>query len=129
VINKLKYHGVISEASISPSSGVNKDFYVPLFKSYPNLIDLVDYQFQNEEATVPDPDALVAKYNSLKELYTKEKLFAGYSAENKDWGTVSPIVFFLGAAEILNNEGAGFSIVYHNYYKPNSTHNHGCIIS
>ncbi|MED6120987.1 hypothetical protein PIB30_025764 [Stylosanthes scabra] len=128
VIKNLKDDGVISVASISPSSHLNKEFYVPLYKKCPNLIDRVDYQFQKEEATVPDPQTLLAKYDELVEEYDlkekEEKLFAGYSAENEDWGTVSPIVFFLGAMDILHKKGAvGFSINYHDLHQPNSTPN------
>ncbi|MED6120989.1 hypothetical protein PIB30_025766 [Stylosanthes scabra] len=122
VITSLKKDDVITVASISPSHNLNNDYYVPLYKAYPS-IDWVDYQFQNEEDTLPDPTKLVNKYKELAELYTKEKLISGYSAENEDWDTVSPIVFFLGAMDILKQGGVGFSIVYNNYHKPNSTRN------
>ncbi|MED6182534.1 hypothetical protein PIB30_029288 [Stylosanthes scabra] len=118
VIQNLKEDGVISVASISPSSGLNKDFYFPLYKTCPILIDWVDYQFQNEESPVFDPQTLLVKYNKLVgEFYPRRKLFSGYSAENEDWGTLSPIVFFLGGMDILKKRrGVGISIHYHNYY-------------
>ncbi|MED6162942.1 hypothetical protein PIB30_075242 [Stylosanthes scabra] len=115
VITNLKHSGVITiEASISPSSRTNSEYYLPLYNMYPTLIDWVDYQIQNEEATVPDPQTLLAKYEELKGSYPVEKLLVGYR-------TVSPIVFFLGAMDILlKKEAAGISIVYN---KPKSTQN------
>lgn len=120
LIKNLKECGVIKEASISPSFVLNKEFYFLLYSNFFNLIDWVDYQFQNEVASVYAPDTLVKLYDKLaKEFYPRKKLFAGYSAENEDWATVSPIVFFLGGMNILKNKkgAAGISIHYHNYYK------------
>jgi hypothetical protein len=122
LIKNLRENGVIKEASISPSFGLNKEFYFLLYKTYFYLIDWVDYQFQNEVVPVFAPNKLVEVYDELvKEFYPRKKLFAGYSAENEDWATLSPIVFFLGGMDILKKrKGPGISIHYHNYYQQNS---------
>ena len=119
VIKNLKECGVIKEVSISPSSALNKDFYFPLYNTCPFLIDWVDYQFQNEVTSVFAPNILLDRYNKLVTGgYPRKKVFAGYSAENEDWATLSPIVFFLGGMDILKKKrGVGISIHYHNYYK------------
>ncbi|KAK7402158.1 hypothetical protein VNO78_14201 [Psophocarpus tetragonolobus] len=118
LIRNLKESGVISKASISPSFALNKDYYIPLYRSISSLLDWVDYQFQNEVTFVHDPSMLFKLYNDLSKVYPRRKLFAGYSAENQDWATLSPIVFFLGGMDILNKRRApGVSIHYHNYYK------------
>lgn len=119
VIKNLKESGTITEASISPSFGLNRDFYFKLYSSLPLLIDYVDYQFQNEVAPVFAPNVLVGLFEKLvKGFYPRCKVFAGYSAENEDWGSLSPIVFFLGGMDILKKrKGAGISIHYHNYYQ------------
>ncbi|KAK7324972.1 hypothetical protein VNO77_28968 [Canavalia gladiata] len=118
VIKKLRESGVVRVASISPSHALNEQYYSCLYKRCPLLIDWVDYQFQNEETAVLTPDTLVNRYTELvKDFYPKNKLFAGYSAENEDWSTLSPIVFFLGGMDILKKKrGPGVSIHYHNYY-------------
>ncbi|KAJ1379924.1 Glycoside hydrolase family 18, catalytic domain [Sesbania bispinosa] len=120
VIKNLKEGGVIREASISPSFALNEEFYLTLYNSYSFLIDWVDYQFQNEVTPVFAPNTLLERYNKLvANFYPRRKLFAGYSAENEDWATLSPIVFFLGGMDILKKRrGPGISIHYHNYYKP-----------
>ncbi|KAE9587932.1 hypothetical protein Lal_00002805 [Lupinus albus] len=121
VIKNLKEGGVIKVSSISPSFIVNKEYYFSLYKSYSSFIDWVDYQFQNEVTSVFDPNTLFDLYNKLAtEFYPKKKLFAGYSAENQDWTTLSPIVFFLGGMDIIKRKkGPGISIHYHNYYDQN----------
>ncbi|KAK7261424.1 hypothetical protein RIF29_27734 [Crotalaria pallida] len=118
VIKNLKQGGVIKVASISPSFTLNKEYYFPLYNSCSSFIDWVDYQFQNEVTSVFAPNTLVNLYNKLaNEFYPRRKLFAGYSAENEDWATLSPIVFFLGGMEIIQKrKGPGISIHYHNYY-------------
>lgn len=122
LIKNLKENGVIKEASISPSFALNNDFYFLLYRAYSNQIDWVDYQFQNEVVPVFAPNKLVELYDELVlEFYPRKKLFAGYSAENEDWATLSPIVFFLGGMNILKKrKGPGISIHYHNYYQQNS---------
>ncbi|OIW15755.1 hypothetical protein TanjilG_04290 [Lupinus angustifolius] len=124
VIKNLKENGVIKVASISPSFAVNKEYYFSLYKSCSSLIDWVDYQFQNEVTSVFDPNTLVDIYNKLgTDFYPKKKLFAGYSAENEDWATLSPIVFFLGGIDIIKKrKGPGISIHYHNYYVETPLH-------
>ncbi|CAI8592384.1 unnamed protein product [Vicia faba] len=122
LIKNLKENRVIKEASISPSFALNKEYYFLLYKSYSSLIDWVDYQFQNEVVPVFAPNKLMEVYDDLvMEFYPRKKLFAGYSAENEDWATLSPIVFFLGGMNILKKrKGPGISIHYHNYYQLNS---------
>lgn len=109
---------MIEVASISPSFAVNKEYYFCLYNSCSSFIDWVDYQFHNEVTPVFAPNTLVERYNRIAtEFYPRRKLFAGYSAENEDWATVSPIVFFLGGMDILKKRrGPGISIHYHNYY-------------
>lgn len=122
LIRNLKENGVISEASISPSD-LNKDFYSRLYSSVSFLVDFVDYQFQKEVEFVTNPSLLLQKYNELTKVYPRKKLLAGYSAENEDWTTLSPIVFFLGGMDILKKRKApGISIHYHNYYAQSSPH-------
>ncbi|XP_061352467.1 ruBisCO-associated protein-like [Gastrolobium bilobum] len=118
LIKNLKEAEVIREASISPSFALNKEYYFCLYSTYFILIDWVDYQFQNEVTPVFAPNTLVERYKELVfEFYPRRKLFAGYSAENEDWATLSPIVFFLGGMDILKKRrGPGISIHYHNYY-------------
>ncbi|XP_004487051.1 ruBisCO-associated protein-like [Cicer arietinum] len=122
LIKNLKDNGVIKEASISPSFGLNKEYYFFLYSSYFYLIDWIDYQFQNEVEPVFAPNKLMEIYDELVlKFYPRKKLFAGYSAENEDWATLSPIVFFLGGMNILKKrKGPGISIHYHNYYQENS---------
>ncbi|XP_027343785.1 ruBisCO-associated protein-like [Abrus precatorius] len=118
LIKNLKESGVVREASISPSFSLNKDFYSCLYRGFSFFIDWVDYQFQNEVTSVFEPNNLVERYSELvKNDYPRRKLFVGYSAENEDWATLSPIVFFLGGMDILKKKrGVGVSIHYHNYY-------------
>ncbi|TKY48470.1 RuBisCO-associated protein [Spatholobus suberectus] len=118
VIRNLKERRVVTEASISPSFALNTEYYSCLYSAVSFFIDWVDYQFQNEVSPVYDPNKLVQRYNELaREVYPRRKLFAGYSAENEDWATLSPIVFFLGGMDILKKRRApGVSIHYHNYY-------------
>ncbi|KAL5152221.1 RuBisCO-associated protein [Glycine soja] len=117
LIRNLKENGVVSQASISPSSYPNQEYYPLLYSSVPFFVDWVDYQFQSEDQPVLEPTTLVKRYNELTKVYPKTKLFAGYSAENEDWATVSPFVFFLGAMDLLKKRSApGVSIHYHNYY-------------
>ncbi|QCE09276.1 ruBisCO-associated protein-like [Vigna unguiculata] len=119
LIKNLKDNGVITVASISPTFSLNTDFYSTLYTSVPSLFDYVDYQFQTELDRVPDPTALAQRYDELTQIYPIRKLLAGYSAENADWATVSPIVFFLGAMDILQQKNApGASIYYHNFSAP-----------
>jgi len=122
LIKNLRGNGVIKEASISPSFALNSEFYFLLYRTCSNQIDWVDYQFQNEVVPVFAPNKLVELYDELVlEFYPRKKLFAGYSAENEDWATLSPIVFFLGGMNILKKrKGPGISIHYHNYYQQNS---------
>ncbi|KAK7272101.1 hypothetical protein RJT34_28499 [Clitoria ternatea] len=118
LITNLKEASLVREVSISPSFALNKEYYACLYDVSRLSINWVDYQFQNEVSSVFAPDTLVKRYNELvNEFYPKKKLFAGYSAENEDWGTLSPIVFFLGGMDILKKRrGPGVSIHYHNYY-------------
>ncbi|RDX78227.1 hypothetical protein CR513_41522, partial [Mucuna pruriens] len=107
VIKNLKEAKVVTEASISPSFALNRDYYLCLYAAVSLFVDWVDYQFQNEVSSVFDPNTLVQRYNELvKEGYPRKKLFAGYSAENEDWATLSPIVFFLGGMDILKKRKA-----------------------
>ena len=118
LITNLKSSGVIHLAYISPSDAVNKCYYSPLYSKINKSIDLVDYQFQNEQTPVPSPDDLVERYKSLTKIYLDGKLFAGYSAEIEDWEDVSPIVFFAGGFTLTTKYKApGISIYYHNFGK------------
>ncbi|KAK7335740.1 hypothetical protein VNO80_27748 [Phaseolus coccineus] len=122
LIRNLKENGVITKASISPSD-LNMDFYSCLYTSVSFLVDFVDYQFQKEVQFVTNPSMLLQKYNELTKVYPRKKLLAGYSAENEDWATLSPIVFFLGGIDILKKRKApGVSIHYHNFYAQSSPH-------
>jgi len=70
----------------------------------------------------PDPTALMHRYDELTHIYPIRKLLAGYNTENADWSTISPIVFFLGAMDILQQKNvAGASIYYHNFSVPHCT--------
>nr|KYP58599.1 RuBisCO-associated protein [Cajanus cajan] len=124
LIRNLKEQRLVTLASISPSSALDHEFYSTLYNDVSLYVDWVDYQFQNEVGPVYDPTTLVQRYNHLaKDVYPRKKLFAGYSAENEDWATLSPIVFFLAGIDILKKKRApGISIHYHNYYsQPPST--------
>ncbi|XP_047160633.1 ruBisCO-associated protein-like [Vigna umbellata] len=121
LIKNLKENGVITEASISPTFNLNKEFYSRLYSSVSFLVDFVDYQFQKEVDFVMNPGVLLQRYNELTKVYPRRKLLAGYSAENEDWTTLSPIVFFLGGMDILKKRKApGISIHYHNFYTQSS---------
>ena len=116
LIRNLKENGVITEASISPTFNLNTEFYSRLYSSVPFFVDFVDYQFQKEVNFVMNPSVLLQRYNELTKVYPRRKLLAGYSAENEDWATLSPIVFFLGGMDILKKRRApGISIHYHNF--------------
>lgn len=124
LIRNLKEKGVVSEASISPSFALNEEYYPLLYSAVSFFVDWVDYQFQSEDQPVLEPTTLVKRYNELTKVYPKTKLFAGYSAENEDWATVSPFVFFLGAMDLLKKRSApGVSIHYHNYYASEAPNN------
>ncbi|KAL2332081.1 hypothetical protein Fmac_019662 [Flemingia macrophylla] len=117
LLRNLKERGVVTLTSISPSSILDKEYYSVLYKEVSVHVDWVDYQFQNEVAKVANPTMLLQRYTELLSIYPKKKLFAGYSAENEDWSTLSPIVFFLAGIDILQKKKApGISIHYHNYY-------------
>ncbi|CAJ1956054.1 unnamed protein product [Sphenostylis stenocarpa] len=117
LIRNLKQNGVVTEASISPTFPLNRDFYSRLYSAVSFFIDFVDYQFQKEVDFVANPSELFEKYSVLTKVYPRRKLLAGYSAENEDWATLSPIVFFLGGMDILKKRRApGISIHYHNFY-------------
>jgi len=121
LIRNLKNNGVVSKASISPSRRLNTDFYSRLYTSISFLVDFVDYQFQKEVEFVMNPGVVLQLYNELTKVYPRRKLLAGYSAENEDWATLSPIVFFLGGMDILKKRKApGISIHYHNFYAHSS---------
>ncbi|KAI4332687.1 hypothetical protein L6164_017575 [Bauhinia variegata] len=111
LIKKLKEAGVISVASIAPSSNL-QTHYLKLYQKYSDFIDLVDYQFYNEVEPIPNPSSLIERYEiKASKFYPKEKLLAGYSSVSKDWAKLPPIVFFLGGSFlVVNNLSQGASI-------------------
>lgn len=117
LIRNLKAAKVITAASISPSSSLNDDYYSLLNRKFPSLVDLVDYQFQNEITSVDSPVLLEERFSAVSRFYPKRKLLAGYSAENEDWTNLSPIVFFVFGSRLFNKREsvAGFSIIYHDF--------------
>ncbi|XP_027337299.1 ruBisCO-associated protein-like [Abrus precatorius] len=107
LIDNLKGDKVITRASIAPNFANSDKFYVPLFRKYNSIINVVDYQCY--PGFTPDPKTPVKDLeekvgNIAKQYTTVDSFLVGYSAKQSDWATISPPLFFV-AYYALQNQG------------------------